>query len=192
MNTLTIIGQMTELVLKPISSDEFKELKREGLDGELYQRLVKESDKAPALFYGYSSLAMGSDFEVYLNEETLHIKRTFVKNFRAVYKPIVHIKDSMNLVIARTYRDGRSELEFEEAFQPEKLVFELNRFRVSKYCFSGVIPTYHDQLIPFVSSWSDTEKSFIISSETNHSLACALDFSDSCYARNSLRSYVSD
>ena len=96
MNTLTIIGQMTELVLKPISSDEFKELKREGLDGELYQRLVKESDKAPALFYGYSSLAMGSDFEVYLNEEPLHIKSTFVKNFRAVYKPIVRIKDSMN------------------------------------------------------------------------------------------------
>lgn len=170
MNTLTIIGQMTELVLKPISLAEFKELKREGVDGELYQRLVKETDKAPALFYGYSSLALGSDFEVYLNQEPLHIKRTFVKSFRAIYKPIVRIKDSMNLVITRTYRDGHSELEFEDEFEPEKLVFELNRFRVSKHCCSGVVPTYLNQSIPFISSWTAREKSFIISPETYHSL----------------------
>lgn len=170
MNKLTIVGQMTELVLKPISSAEFKELKREGLDGDLYKRLVKESDKSPALFYGYSSLALGSDFEVYLNNEPIHIKRTFVKNFRAIYKPIVHVKNSMNLVIARAYRDGRSEIEFEGEFQPEKLVFELNRFKISKHCCSGVIPSYLDQSIPFVSSWSDTEKSFIISPETYQTL----------------------
>jgi hypothetical protein len=170
MNKLTIIGQMTELVLKPISSAEFKELKLEGVNGKLYQRLINETYRAPALFYGYSSLALGSDFEVYLNQEPLHIKRTFVKSFRATYKPIVRIKDSMNLVITRTYRDGRSELEFEDEFQPEKLVFELNRFRVSKQCCSGVIPTYIDQSIPFVSSWNDTERSFIASSETYHSL----------------------
>ena len=157
MNKIAIIGQMTELVLKPISLAEFKELKREGVDGELYQRLVKETDKAPALFYGYSSLALGSDFEVYLNEEPLHIKRTFVKSFRATYKPIVRIKDSMNLVITRTYRDGRSELRIEEEFQPENLVFELNRFRVSKYCCSGVIPTYLNHSIPFESSWLKNE-----------------------------------
>jgi hypothetical protein len=170
MNKLSIIGQMTELVLKPISAAEFKQLKLEGVEGDLYKRLAKEADKAPALFYGYSSLALGSDFEVYLNNEPIHIKRTLVKNFRAIYKPIVHVKNSMNLLIARTYRDGRSEIEFDGQFEPEKLVFELNRFKISKHCCSGVIPRYLDQPISFVSSWTDTEKSFIISLETYQSL----------------------
>lgn len=170
MNKLSIIGQMSELVLKPISPAQYKKLKQEGLDCELYQQLVKETDKEPSKMFGYSCISLGSEFEVYLNSEPLHIKRSFIKCFRGIYKPVVHIKDSWNLVITRTYRDGLSELTLDQEFDPSQLTFELNRYKISNIGYSIVKPSYSEQTIPFVSGWSDRESSFIVSPDSSYKL----------------------
>lgn len=170
MNKLSIIGQMSELVLKPISSAQYKKLKQEGLDGELYQQLVSETDKEPSKMFGYSCIALGSEFEVYLNNEPLHIKRSFIKCFNGIHKPIVHIKNSWNLVITRTYHDGLSELIINQEFEPNQLTFELNRYKISNIGYSVVKASYSEQTIPFVSGWSDRESSFIVSPDSSHEL----------------------
>lgn len=162
MNKLSIIGQMTELVLKPITRSEFKTLKQEGVEGHLYDRLIKETDREPSYSFGYSTLAHGSNFEVYLNNEPLHIKRSVIKCFRGIHKPIVHIKDSWNLVTQRTYSEGLSVLELDDDFDPSHLAFERKRCKISGIGFSVVVPSYLDQPIPFISAWTDRESNFIV------------------------------
>jgi hypothetical protein len=170
MSKITVLGSMTELVLKSITQAEFKKLKSEGVDGELYERLVKETDKQPSYLFGYSTLGLGTDFEVNLNGDTVHNQRSFVKCFKASYKPIVHIRDSWHLIITRTYRDGLSELQFPEVFDPNQLTFELNRLKISGVGYSGLIPLYLGAPIPFVSGWSDKDTSFIASPDNLHRL----------------------
>lgn len=171
MNRLEAYGDMFEFAVMPITRGDFKKLVKNGRSSRLCDRLIEANNNESAL-YGFYQFEGRPTFELYLNDSPLGL----AKGFKTAYKQIFHPIDGCNdaaggkeqffFVTERGHRKGSCQLEIDADFNARKLEFHFERYGLYNGTMCTVInPTYDGQEFEFISSDTNFESSYIISSK---------------------------
>ena len=168
-NKLLAQGKMFRLSTTPVSNGEVKELMRTGRAGELYESLKTTRNNENDL-YGFYQVVGKPSFEIKLNEARIGLKKALFTEYERTYLPIIGSSkkktgtEEFIYVSESGFKNGNSELEFDEDFEPSELKFQYKRYGLfNGTIFSIINPIYKDQYFNYIWNWSSFSSDYIIS-----------------------------
>lgn len=170
-NQLHAHGKMFELSIKPLKRAQFKKLMKSGRSGMLYETLEEAIDYENAL-YGFYQWEGKPSFEVYLNDTPMDLDTSLKTEFSITYFPIegskspIDGKEQFFYVMERGYKGCHWTLDLDDEFDTKKLEFEVERRGMFNGGVGSVInPTYNGNYFEFISSWTNFQSDYILSSK---------------------------
>lgn len=170
-NKLLAQGKMFRLSTTPISKIKLKELMKTGRTGELYESLKKTRNNENDL-YGFYQVEGKPSFEIKLNEAPIGLKSDLSTMYERTYLPILGSSkkktgtEEFIYVSESGFKNGNSELEFDEDFEPGELKFQYKRFGLfNGTIFTIINPTYKDEYFNYIWNWSSFTSDYIISTK---------------------------
>ena len=170
-NQLQARGKMFGLAFKSITKAEFKELMKTGRTGALYESL-KEANNNEEAHYGFYQLEGKPSFELYLNEASLELKKTYKTQYEIKSLPMDGSSEKLKgveeffYVTEKGFKSGNSHFNFDEDFDPRELRFEVSRRGMFNGTVCSIInPTYKNQSFELIWNWSGYSSDYIITTK---------------------------
>jgi hypothetical protein len=170
-NQLHAHGKMFELGIKPLKKAEFNKLMKNGRSGKFYDSLEDANNYENAL-YGFYQWEGKPSFEVYLNDTPMGLDKSLKTSFSITYFPVDGSKSPLDgkeqffYVMERGYKGCHWTLDLDGEFDPKKLEFEVERRGMFNGTVGSVInPTYDGNYFEFISSWTNFQSDYILSSK---------------------------
>lgn len=170
-NQLHAHGKMFELSIKPLKRAQFKRLLKNGRSGKLYKSL-KEAHDFENVLYGFYQWEGKPSLEIFLNDIPMDLEETLKTGFSVTYFPVEGSKSPMDgkeqffYVVERGYKECCWNFDLDEEFNPKKLKFEVERWGMFNGAIGSVInPTYNGIPFEFISSWTNFQSDYILSSK---------------------------
>jgi hypothetical protein len=170
-NKLLIVGRMFELTLQPITRDDFKNLMKEGYNCDRYEQLRSDalSNSEVSGYYQYDSKP---SFEVYINDESINLSKSFKHDYEITYLPVVGEtktkkgREEFFFITEKIYKNGHSGLDLDREFNKRDLTFTFKRQGLyNKLICSTITPYYQGRELDFYWNWSGYDSSYIITSK---------------------------